>query len=65
MFSVAPVRVSETLLIRIFDALDVWRKIENGRLVEIPGLDPIEPATTDWCVGGTSYYTRIENAAGR
>ena len=64
MARILPVRVSEDLLAYLFDAFGVWEKIGNGRLSEVPGPEPTVPATADWCAGGLSYYTRIENAAG-
>lgn len=59
-----PVRISEELLNQLYDTLNVWEKLESGRLSEVSGAEPVGPATTDWCAGGVSYYTRIENAAG-
>ena len=58
------VLVSEALLNQLYDALGVWEKLESGRLVEAPGPEPLTPAIADWCAGGVSYYTRIENAVG-
>lgn len=60
-----PVLVSEALLNQLYDALDVWEKLESGHFVEALGPEPLTPATTGWCAGGVSYYTRIENTAGQ
>ena len=61
---VAAVRVSESLLSQLFDAFRIWEKVESGVLSEILGSDLPTLATADWCAGGISYYTRIQNAAG-
>lgn len=62
--AIVPVRVSESLLSEVFEALRVWQKIEAGELTEWVGPDPPAVATAGWCAGGTSYYTRIVNRAG-
>lgn len=56
--------MSEPLLSQLFDALRIWEKVESGMLSEVLGPDSPVPATTDWCAGGISYYTRIENQEG-
>ena len=61
---VVAVRVPESILVRLFEALHVWEKLEDGRLAEIGGREPIVETTADWCLGGISYYTRIENPQG-
>lgn len=56
--------MSEPLLSQLFDALRIWEKVESGMLSEVLGPDSPVAATADWCAGGISYYTRIENQEG-
>ena len=42
----------------------MWKKVKSGVLFEVLGRDSMDAAQANWCVGGISYYTRIENAAG-
>ena len=56
--------MSESLLNRLYEALRVWEKLESGELLEVLRRDSMDAARADWCTGGISYYTGIENTAG-
>lgn len=45
----------------LFEALQIWTKIGDGRLVEVEE-GPRDPAKR--CEGGESFYTRLRNASG-
>jgi hypothetical protein len=40
------------------------KRCRRANCGEVPGPEPRVPAKAEWCPGGISYYTRIENSAG-
>ncbi len=48
----------------LFQAVEIWAKARDGRLVEREEPRARDAATADWCRGGESYYTRLFNREG-
>ena len=56
--------VESYVLDELFEALDVWTKINDGFIRESLGPEPPARARTPWCPGGISYFTRLSNRHG-
>jgi hypothetical protein len=59
------VRVPESILVELFEALSIWKKVARGTFTEVAGSEPSSPARARWCPEGVSRYSRIVNSAGR